>query len=122
MSAITNDKVVRVSEDDHPQASDIVKNKSIAKQAAEEEHSLTLLQAIRKYPKAVLWSVLLSTSIIMEGYDIVLISSFFAQPAFRQHYGSYQPSTDTWQITASWQNALSNAVSVGTIIGAFANG
>ncbi|CEI61013.1 Alpha-glucosides permease MPH3 [Fusarium venenatum] len=122
MSAITNDKVARVSEDDHPQASDIVKDKSIAKQAAEEEHSLTLLQAIRKYPKAVLWSVLLSTSIIMEGYDIVLISSFFAQPAFRQHYGSYQPSTDTWQITASWQNALSNAVSVGTIIGAFANG
>ncbi|KAH6992543.1 general substrate transporter [Fusarium venenatum] len=122
MSAITNDKVARVSEDDHPQASDIVKDKSIAKQAAEEEHSLTLLQAIRKYPKAVLWSVLLSTSTIMEGYDIVLISSFFAQPAFRQHYGSYQPSTDTWQITASWQNALSNAVSVGTIIGAFANG
>ncbi|GKU02011.1 maltose permease mal31 [Fusarium langsethiae] len=122
MSAITDDKVIRVSEDDHAPASEIVKDTSIAKQAAEEEHSLTLLQAIRKYPKAVLWSVLLSTSIIMEGYDIVLISSFFAQPAFRQHYGSYQSSTDTWQITASWQNALSNAVSVGTIIGAFANG
>ncbi|KAF5652231.1 putative maltose permease [Fusarium sp. NRRL 25303] len=122
MAAITDDKVARVSEDDHAPNYDTVKDASIAKQAAEEEHNLTLLQAIRKYPKAVMWSVLLSTSIIMEGYDIVLISSFFAQPSFREHYGSYQPKSNSWQITASWQNALSNAVSVGTIIGAFANG
>ncbi|KAG5752102.1 hypothetical protein H9Q69_005670 [Fusarium xylarioides] len=78
MAAITDDKVARVSEDDHAPNYDTVKDASIAKQAAEEEHNLTLLQAIRKYPKAVMWSVLLSTSIIMEGYDIVLISSFFA--------------------------------------------
>ncbi|KAF4449183.1 putative maltose permease (MalP) [Fusarium austroafricanum] len=122
MASLTSDKVARVSEDDHVLPEDTVKDASIAKQAAEEEHTLTLLQAIRKYPKAVMWSVLLSTSIIMEGYDIVLISSFFAQPSFREHYGSYQPKSDSWQITASWQNALSNAVSVGTIIGAFANG
>ncbi|KAF5565278.1 maltose permease [Fusarium phyllophilum] len=122
MAAITDDKVARVSEDDHAPNYDMVKDASIAKQAAEEEHNLTLLQAIRKYPKAVMWSVLLSTSLIMEGYDIVLISSFFAQPSFREHYGSYQPKSNSWQITASWQNALSNAVSVGTIIGAFANG
>ncbi|RYC88092.1 Alpha-glucosides permease MPH2 [Fusarium oxysporum f. sp. narcissi] len=122
MAALTDDKVARVSEDDHAPNYDTVKDTSIAKQAAEEEHNLTLLQAIRKYPKAVMWSVLLSTSIIMEGYDIVLISSFFAQPSFREHYGSYQPKSNSWQITASWQNALSNAVSVGTIIGAFANG
>ncbi|KAL4722017.1 hypothetical protein ACLX1H_011212 [Fusarium chlamydosporum] len=122
MSALMDDKVARVSEDDHAPASGVAKDTYIAKQAAEEEHNLTLLQAIRKYPKAVLWSVLLSTSIIMEGYDIVLISSFFAQPAFREHYGTYEPSSDSYQITASWQNGLSNAVSVGTIIGAFANG
>jgi SP family general alpha glucoside:H+ symporter-like MFS transporter len=93
-----------------------------AKQAAEEEHQLTLRQAIRQYPKAILWSVLLSTSIIMEGYDIVLMSSFFAQPAFSRKYGSFDPRTSKYQISASWQNGLSNAVSVGTIVGAFANG
>lgn len=38
----------------------------LAKQAAEEEHNLTLFQAIRQHRNAVLWSVLLSTSIIME--------------------------------------------------------
>ncbi|KAF4462674.1 maltose permease [Fusarium albosuccineum] len=122
MSQALDDKVARVSEDDHAQGYNAIKDLSIAKQAAEEEHTLTFLAALRRYPKAVMWSVLLSTSIIMEGYDIVLISSFFAQPSFRKHYGEYQPGTDTWQITASWQNGLSNAVSVGTIIGAFANG
>ena len=68
-----------------------------AKQAAEEEHQLTLLQAIRQHPKAILWSVLLSTSIIMEGYDIVLMNSFFAQPAFSAKYGTFDPRTDKYQ-------------------------
>ena len=58
----------------------------------------------------------------MEGYDIVLISSFFAQPAFSRKYGEYDAGSDQYQISASWQNGLTNAVSVGTIIGAFANG
>jgi MFS transporter, SP family, general alpha glucoside:H+ symporter len=107
--------------DEEEDATDI-KDTSLAKQAAEEEHALSFLQAIRKYPKAVIWSVLLSTSIIMEGYDIVLISSFFAQPAFARRYGDYDPVSDSYQISASWQNGLSNAISVGTIIGAFANG
>ncbi|KAH7089639.1 general substrate transporter [Paraphoma chrysanthemicola] len=93
-----------------------------AKRAADEEHQLTLRQALRLHSKAVLWSVLLSTCIIMEGYDIVLMSSFFAQPAFSRKYGSYDANTQSYQVNASWQNGLTNAVSVGTIIGAFANG
>ncbi|KAJ5285866.1 hypothetical protein N7524_001172 [Penicillium chrysogenum] len=95
---------------------------SLARLAAQQEHHLSFLEAVRRYPKAVLWSVLLSSSIIMEGYDIVLIQSFFAQPSFRDKYGEYDPGTDSHQITAPWQNGLSNAVSIGTIIGAFANG
>jgi SP family general alpha glucoside:H+ symporter-like MFS transporter len=104
------------------QSSNGGKDVVLARQAAEAEHSLSFLQAIRKYPKAVIWSVLLSTSIIMEGYDIVLISSFFAQPSFQKQYGDFDPGSNSYQISASWQNGLSNAVSIGTIIGAFANG
>lgn len=59
-----------------------LKTEELAWQAALEEHQLTLAGALCKYPKVVLWSILLSTSIIMEGYDIVLMGSFFAQPAF----------------------------------------
>jgi SP family general alpha glucoside:H+ symporter-like MFS transporter len=104
------------------QSVDAVNDTELARQAAEADHNLGLLQAIRKYPKAVMWSVLLSTSIIMEGYDIVLINSFFAQPSFLKRYGEFDSGSNAYQISASWQNGLSNAVSIGTIIGAFANG
>lgn len=104
------------------QSFNVGKDVMLARQAAEAEHSLSFLQAIRKHPTAVIWSVLLSTSIIMEGYDIVLVSSFFAQPSFLKRYGEFDPGSNTYQISASWQNGLSNAVSIGTIIGAFANG
>ncbi|KAF3036264.1 hypothetical protein E8E11_004880 [Didymella keratinophila] len=57
----------------------------------------------------------------MEGYNIVLVYSFFAQPAFTRKYGQCDPS-GACQITASWQAGLGNAVGCGTIIGAFANG
>lgn len=93
-----------------------------AEHAAEEEREQTLMESIRLHPKAVMWSVLLSTCIIMEGYDIVLINSFYAQPAFSRKYGDFDPRTNTYQISAPWQTGLSNAVSVGTIFGAFANG
>ncbi|KAH7025037.1 general substrate transporter [Microdochium trichocladiopsis] len=117
-----DEKVARVSEDEARRASVPAKDVAFAKQAADDEHNLGFREAVRRYPKAVAWSVLVSTAIIMEGYDIVLISSFFAQPSFRQRYGEYDPGTNSYQISASWQNGLSNAVSVGTIVGAFANG
>lgn len=101
---------------------DVGATHALAKRAAEQEHNLGFLEAIHRYPQAVMWSVLVSASIIMEGYDIVLIQSFFAQESFRRKYGEYFDGTDSYEITASWQNGLSNAVSVGTIIGAFANG
>jgi SP family general alpha glucoside:H+ symporter-like MFS transporter len=99
-----------------------MKNHLLAQQAAQDEHNLTVMQALRTHPKAVMWSLLVSTSIIMEGYDIVLISSFFAQSSFARKYGNFIPSSNSYQISASWQAGLSNAVGVGTIIGAFANG
>lgn len=94
----------------------------LAREASEREHSLSFLEAIRAHPKAVLWSVLVSTSIIMEGYDVVLISSFYAQPSFARRYGEYDAASNSYQVSAPWQAGLSNAVAVGTIIGAFANG
>lgn len=43
-----------------------------AQAALEEEHSMTLWSAVKSYPKAIGWSVLASTCIIMEGYDLVV--------------------------------------------------
>lgn len=58
-----------------------------AKAATEKEQKMTLLQGIRLYPKAVAWSVLISTCIAMEGYDVSLVNNFYAFPQFNRKYG-----------------------------------
>ncbi|TVY50304.1 Maltose permease MAL31 [Lachnellula cervina] len=98
------------------------KNHLLAKQAALDEHKMTVREALRAHPKAVMWSLLVSTSIIMEGYDLVLINSFYAQESFARKYGDFVRASSSYQISASWQAGLSNAIGVGTIIGASANG
>ena len=37
------------------------------------DRELTIKQALKKYKKAVFWAMLLSTSLIMEGYDLVIV-------------------------------------------------
>lgn len=93
-----------------------------AHEAARDEHSLTLFGALRSHRWAVFWSILVSTSIIMEGYDIVLINSLFAQPAFAKRYGYYAGEDAGWQITGAWQSALAASPIIGAVGGAFANG
>ncbi|KAI7227064.1 sugar transporter [Hortaea werneckii] len=92
-----------------------------AAEAAETEHSRTLWQALKAEPKAVMWSVAVSTAIIMEGYDIVLVTSLFAQNSFSRDYGSYSEGGG-WQVAAKWQSALGIAPIIGAIVGAFLNG
>lgn len=92
-----------------------------AHDAALTEHNLTLSQAFRKYPKAIFWSVMVSTSIIMEGYDIVLVGSLIAQPAFAEKFGR-QLADGSHSVSGPWQSALSVAPTIGAIAGAFSNG
>jgi SP family general alpha glucoside:H+ symporter-like MFS transporter len=47
-----------------------------ARSAADKEQKMTLMQGIKLYPKAVGWSILISTCIVMEGFDIVLVNNF----------------------------------------------
>jgi SP family general alpha glucoside:H+ symporter-like MFS transporter len=92
-----------------------------AKSATEKEHNMTLWQGIKLYPKAVGWSVLISTCIAMEGYDVCLLSNFYGFPQFNKKYGKQLPNGD-WQVPAPWQAGLSNGANVGEIIGLFING
>jgi hypothetical protein len=59
-----------------------------AQEATNVEHQLGLLKSARLYPKAIAWSILLSTALIMEGYDLLLMGSLYAQPSFAKKYGS----------------------------------
>lgn len=47
-----------------------------AQRATDKEHKMSLWQGIKLYPKAVGWSLLISTCIAMEGYDVCLLSNF----------------------------------------------
>lgn len=90
--------------------------------ANSEEHDLGFIQGVRRYPKAMMWAILLSLTIVMEGYDTMLTGNFFAYPEFAKKYGSYYPSIDDYQLSGAWQVGLKNATQIGPIIGALANG
>lgn len=59
-----------------------------AQHAAADEKQMSLMQAIKLYPKAVGWSVVLSSALIMEGYDLALLGSLYGSPQFNSTYFS----------------------------------
>lgn len=69
-----------------------------AKAATNNERSMTVMEGIRLYPKAVAWSLLISTCIVMEGYDICLVSNFFGFDTFNRKYGV--PGKNGYQVPA----------------------
>jgi SP family general alpha glucoside:H+ symporter-like MFS transporter len=92
-----------------------------ARDASSEEHGMSLWESLKLYPKASAWSILLSTAVVMEGYDVVLMGSFYGFPSFQAKYG-VPDGKGGFQLTAAWQSGLSNGAGVGEIIGLFING
>lgn len=118
-----------------------------AKEATDHEHQMGILEAIRTYPKAVGWSVLASTALVMEGYDLVVIGSFYGYRTYRPHHRLIQrcesrlsgadlfaiaatflqkygtlSKDGTYQISAAWESGLSNGAVVGEILGLMITG
>ncbi|KAL3431759.1 general substrate transporter [Aspergillus tetrazonus] len=107
-----------------------------ARIATAQEHSLSFTEGLRTYRKAVMWSMLFSLAIIMEGYDTTLLQSFFAFPEFVRKYGSpiYTSTSnassspgpgeevETHELSAAWQSALTNGAYIGEILGLFITG
>jgi SP family general alpha glucoside:H+ symporter-like MFS transporter len=87
----------------------------------EAQRSMSLREGIRLYPKAIIWSVLLSMTLIMEGFSTILVPNLFAMQPFRKQFGSLQPS-GLYEISAEWQSALVNGGLAGQIVGLFATG
>ncbi|GFZ49522.1 hypothetical protein JCM24511_07642 [Saitozyma sp. JCM 24511] len=90
--------------------------------ADRQEHKMGGWETFKAYRKAAFWSAILSTCLVMEGFDLVVIGSFYGQPAFQQRFGTYDPATGGWLITAEWQTGLSNGALVGEILGIVING
>ncbi|TVY86494.1 Maltose permease [Lachnellula willkommii] len=119
---VTHDAPLQFPAEDHlnqtSSMDEVIRN---AKTATDSEHSMSLLQGIKLYPKAVAWSMLISTCICMEGYDVCLLSNFYGFPQFNKKYGKELPD-GTYQVPPAWQAGLSNGANVGEIIGLFING
>lgn len=52
-----------------------------AQESDAADRLLTIRQALKKYKKAVFWGLFLSTSLIMEGYDVVMVCGSSSHPA-----------------------------------------
>ncbi|OQV07723.1 hypothetical protein CLAIMM_12118 [Cladophialophora immunda] len=92
-----------------------------AQESDAADRLLTVRQALKKYKKAVFWAMFLSTSLVMEGYDLVIITSFYGQTQFQNRFGVLDPATGKKAIPASWQSGLSNSALVGQLAGLLIN-
>lgn len=90
--------------------------------ATEDEHNTKFVQGVKRYPKAVAWSAVVSLCIIMDGYDTALMGSLFGFPAFQKRFGHEVGDTGKYTLDAQWQMALGMASPVGNVIGIGLNG
>lgn len=116
-----------------------------AAQATANEHSLGLWAALKIYKRAAIWSVrelqpislplclplratqltlpqVISTTVIMEGYDTQLLGNFWGYDSFRNKFGTYSGPEHGYQVSSAWQTGLNDLGAVGNIIGALLNG
>lgn len=76
---MTSDKVIATEHEledfdlNDPRTLELIQR---AQDADAADKQLTIRQALKKYKKAVLWAALLSVSLIMEGYDLVMVRRY----------------------------------------------
>ncbi|KAF4340871.1 alpha-glucoside transport [Fusarium beomiforme] len=100
-------------------------DKALANEALEataDEHSYGVWQGFKTYKRAAFWSIVISTTVIMEGYDVTLLGSFYGYPRFREKYGEYLDAENGHQISANWQQRFNCLGALANIIGALLNG
>lgn len=97
-----------------------------AQDGAAAEHELTFSGAVKYHKKAIFWAIILSGTIVMEGYDNILISSFFGYPSFQKKYGVPVGEDENgemqYELEGNWQSGLGGASSAGLVLGVFLNG
>ncbi|KAJ4326398.1 hypothetical protein N0V94_000073 [Neodidymelliopsis sp. IMI 364377] len=100
---------------------DVALLKAQAQTNTDVEHLMSLRDAIKLYPKSILYCAVLSMAIVMEGYQVGLVPSLFAQPAFQRKYGRARPD-GSHQLDSKYQSALTAALQAGSIFGYWLSG
>ncbi|KAK5321538.1 hypothetical protein LTR70_004093 [Exophiala xenobiotica] len=88
-----------------------------ARMAADKEHNLTFIEAVKSYPTAVAWALFFSLGVIMAAFDPQLLGNLYATPAFQRDFGYLYEGK--YIIPASWQTGLSMGSPLGQVVGAF---
>lgn len=99
----------------HDSAAQCLPRPSVSSAANDAEEDITLRQGLQRYPKAIMWSILFSLTLVMEGYSTILVPNLFSPGPFRRQFGTLQRDGD-YEISALWQNALVNGALAGQII------
>ncbi|KAI8311075.1 Maltose permease MAL31 [Colletotrichum sp. SAR11_59] len=97
-------------------------NQGEAITAMQIERGMSVRDSLRFWPKAVMFSFIISLAIIMEGYDTNLMSNFYVFPAFANRYGDEINSEGEMIVSSRWQTIINNGVQVGSILGLILNG
>ena|ERR1700722_4567476 len=88
--------------------------------AAENEHSLTVLQSLRAYRPAVFWSLFFCVGQMMTSFDPQLLGNLFAMPAFQRDFGYLYKGQ--YIVSAPWQTGLLMGVPIGQVVGSLGAG
>lgn len=108
-----------------------------AMRAEETEKQMGLMEGLRNYPTAVFWSFAISLCIseflsrtaqtgkadrtlVMEGYDTMVLGNIIGLPQFRHKYGydtGKGNEDNRYQLPASWQMAINQGPGVGNVLG-----
>lgn len=92
-----------------------------AKKGNEKEKEMGFKEAIRVHYKAVIWSVLLSVSCLMEAYDQKILFGFTGLPVYQRRFGE-EVSPGKYSLSTKWTTLLTNGVHFGQIVGLFIAG
>ncbi|KAL2059988.1 hypothetical protein VTL71DRAFT_9810 [Oculimacula yallundae] len=106
---------------------DLAEQNNDARKATDREHNMTVKECLRLYPKAVAFSLIFSTAIIMEGYDTALLGSFWGFKPFRNRFGDQIDTSPNAMpgdmvVSSKWQTSVGAAGSCGQILGLYLNG
>ena len=97
-----------------------------AQEVAHDEKNQTTMEALKRSKKAVIWSLVISTCVIMEGYDTSLLGNFYAYPSFQRKFGDFvgvsKQVPTGYSVTAAWQTGIGQGSGIGSIMGTIING
>ena len=89
--------------------------------ASDAEALLTRKELFSRYWPGVMFSMLLSLALVMEGMDVGLINNFFVHPAFRRRFG-WPDADGEMHISTQWQGAIGAGNNIGSVFGLLLNG